>query len=104
MNERLSQGVIESSLTELNKTEEQPWNIQSDALYKEFQFSDFRAAFGFMTQVAWLAEAMNHHPDWSNSYNQVNISLTTHELGGISQRDFKLAKAINDLTHKRASG
>lgn len=102
MSERLSQGVIEISLAELNKTAEQPWNIQSGALYKEFQFSNFSAAFSFMTQVALLAETMNHHPDWSNSYNQVNISLTTHELGGISQRDFKLAKAINGLKHKRA--
>ncbi len=60
-------------------------------------FTSFIEAFGFISQVALLAEAQNHHPEWSNTYDRVEIYLTTHEAGGISQRDFKLAKCIDSL-------
>ena len=66
-------------------------------LYKEFKFVDFVAAFGFMTQVAMLAERANHHPEWFNVYNKVRISLTTHDADGISKRDFELAQEISKL-------
>lgn len=66
-------------------------------MYQEFKFPSFVAAFGFMTQVAILAEKANHHPEWFNVYNKVNISLTTHDAGGISTRDFALAKQISAL-------
>ena len=60
-------------------------------------FKDFVAAFGFMSQVALLAESMNHHPEWSNVYNRVEIALTTHDASGITERDFKLATQIEAL-------
>jgi 4a-hydroxytetrahydrobiopterin dehydratase len=62
------------------------------SLRREFVFVDFRAAFGFMTQVALMAERKCHHPEWSNVYNKVTVTLTTHDLGGISISDLHLAK------------
>ena len=62
-----------------------------------FTFGDFNAAFGFMTRVAILAEKADHHPEWSNVYNRVDIVLTTHDAGGLSQRDVDLARAIDAL-------
>jgi 4a-hydroxytetrahydrobiopterin dehydratase len=70
------------------------WSYESGKLHREFTFSDFIEAFGFMTRVALLAETRNHHPDWSNVYNRVVIDLNTHDVGGISDRDFDLAAAI----------
>lgn len=93
----LTQSAIDTALKELNKDSDKAWTIKEAKLYKEFKFSDFVAAFGFMTQVAMLAERANHHPEWSNVYNRVAISLTTHDAGGISQRDFLLAQDISKL-------
>ena len=62
------------------------------AIAREFVFADFAQAFAFMTQVALVAEMSNHHPEWSNVYNRVNIALTTHDVGGLSQRDIDLAR------------
>ncbi|MEM1156325.1 MAG: 4a-hydroxytetrahydrobiopterin dehydratase, partial [Pseudomonadota bacterium] len=73
------------------------WVIVEQKLYRLITFDKFVDAFGFMTQVALLAESADHHPEWSNVYNRVEIYLTTHDAGGISQRDFALAKKINDL-------
>ncbi len=66
-------------------------------LFREFVFTDFVDAFAFMTKVALLAERADHHPEWSNVYKRVTIHLSTHEVGGISDRDFKLATEINAL-------
>jgi len=66
-----------------------------DALHRSFRFADFSAAWGFMARVALLAEAQDHHPEWSNVYNRVEITLTTHDAGGLSVRDVRLAKAID---------
>ncbi|KAG7283428.1 hypothetical protein CRUP_031481 [Coryphaenoides rupestris] len=66
-----------------------------DAIYKELQFKSFNQAFGFMTRVALQAEKMNHHPEWCNVYNKVQITLTTHDCGGLSKRDIKMAKFID---------
>ncbi|MBI3661807.1 MAG: 4a-hydroxytetrahydrobiopterin dehydratase [Acidobacteria bacterium] len=74
------------------------WSIEKGMLHREFVFKDFCAAFGFMTQVALAAEAMNHHPDWSNGWNKVTINLMTHSAGGITDRDFKLAERIQELS------
>ena len=68
-----------------------------DAISKSFKFKDFNAAFGFMTRVALIAEQMNHHPEWFNVWNRVDITLSTHDAGGLSQRDVKLAKSIDAL-------
>ena len=73
------------------------WSIQDGALHREFVFKDFVEAFGFMTRVALAAEAMNHHPDWSNSWNKVNISLITHSAGGLTANDVDLATKIQAL-------
>jgi 4a-hydroxytetrahydrobiopterin dehydratase len=69
-----------------------------DAIQKSFKFPDFNAAWGFMSRVALLAEKMDHHPEWSNVYNRVEIVLTTHDAQGLSERDIRLAKAIDALT------
>jgi 4a-hydroxytetrahydrobiopterin dehydratase len=66
-----------------------------DALTKRFQFADFVSAFGFMASVALLAERLDHHPEWSNVYNRVDILLTTHDADGLSMRDIDLAHAID---------
>ena len=66
-----------------------------DAIQKSFQFADFNAAFGFMTRVALKADQMDHHPEWFNVYNRVDITLSTHDAGGLSERDIALAKAID---------
>lgn len=66
-----------------------------DAIQRGFRFADFSAAWGFMARVALLAEAQDHHPEWRNVYNQVDITLTTHDAGGLSVRDVRLARAID---------
>ena len=68
-----------------------------DALHRAFRFANFSAAWGFMARVALLAEAQDHHPEWSNVYNKVEITLTTHDAGGLSARDVRLARAIDAL-------
>lgn len=68
-----------------------------DAIAKEFRFADFNQAFAFMTQIALKAERMDHHPEWSNVYNRVSVSLSTHECGGVSQRDIDMARFIDTL-------
>jgi len=67
------------------------------AILRSFRFADFNEAFGFMTRVALLADKADHHPEWSNVYDRVEIELTTHDAGGLSQRDVALASAIDAL-------
>ncbi len=88
---------IETALATLNQKFAATWTIEEGKLYRAFKFPNFIAAFGFMTQVAMLAEKADHHPEWFNVYNKVNISLTTHDAGGISTRDFALAEQISAL-------
>src|SRR5262245_21848205 len=76
------------------------WQLDDGKLYREFIFDDFVGAFGFVTRVAIVAEAADHHPDWENVYRRVRIRLSTHEVGGISERDFALAGRINDILNK----
>jgi 4a-hydroxytetrahydrobiopterin dehydratase len=89
---RLTQAEITARLAEVPG-----WGIVDGKLQKTFTFASFVMAFGFMASVALLAEAMGHHPDWSNVYNRVTIALTTHDVGGISALDFTLAKKIADI-------
>jgi 4a-hydroxytetrahydrobiopterin dehydratase len=70
---------------------------EPDGIHRRFVFPDFNAAFGFMSRVALLAEKADHHPEWANVYNRVDITLTTHDAGGLSSRDISLAKAIDGL-------
>ena len=75
------------------------WKEEKNTLYRKFEFADFSEAFAFMTRVALAAEKMNHHPDWSNVYNKVEINLNTHDAGDIvTDRDRKLAAEIDKLT------
>jgi 4a-hydroxytetrahydrobiopterin dehydratase len=71
------------------------WSLRDGKLYRSIQFPDFATAFGFMTQIAFVAERMDHHPEWLNIYSRVDIWLTTHEVNGISEKDFILAARIN---------
>lgn len=74
------------------------WTRDGEHLKRSFRFRDFVDAFGFMARVALLAERADHHPEWFNVYNRVDIALTTHDAGGLSARDVALAKAIDALT------
>ena len=73
------------------------WAIDNKTIKREFIFDNFIDAFGFISKVALLSEKMNHHPDWQNTYNKVKINLTTHDKGGITTNDIKLAESINNL-------
>ena len=67
------------------------WSLRGEKLFRQYKFKDFAHAFGFMATAAVLIEKMNHHPEWSNVYNRVEIYLTTHDAGGITQRDLSCA-------------
>ena len=73
------------------------WQLHGDKLRRELRFADFVEAFGFMAKVALIAEAMGHHPEWSNVWNRVAIELTTHDTGGLSSLDLELAARIDAL-------
>ena len=73
------------------------WEIVNNTLYRKFNFKDFKAAFDFIKKVAILAEQHNHHPKWKNNYNVVEIELKTNELNQITNKDFLLAKSINNI-------
>ena len=73
------------------------WEFIEDGIEKSYEFEDFVSAFSFMTIVALEAEKANHHPDWSNVYNQVNIRLSTHDAGGVTDKDFDLARQIDSF-------
>ena len=81
----------------LLKEELPEWEIMDKRIKREWRFKNFLEAFGFITRVALLAESMNHHPEWSNVYSLVSIELTTHDLGGLSELDVKLAKSIDEI-------
>lgn len=68
-----------------------------EAITKQFKFGNFSEAFGFMTRVALLAERLDHHPEWSNVWNRVDVTLATHDAGGLTRRDVELAKAMDAI-------
>jgi 4a-hydroxytetrahydrobiopterin dehydratase len=68
-----------------------------DAISRTFTFKDFNAAFGFMTRAALIAEAMNHHPEWFNVWNRVDVTLSTHDAGGLTENDLRLAEAMDRI-------
>ena len=91
---RLTEGLRSESLAALPDWTYDPGR---DAITRRFTFKDFNAAFGFMTRVALLAEKADHHPEWSNVWNRVDIVLTTHDAGGLSARDIDMGRAIDAL-------
>jgi 4a-hydroxytetrahydrobiopterin dehydratase len=94
---KLDDAEIERRLCDLA-----PWRIEDGKLHRGYRFADFVTAFGFMTSAALVAEAMNHHPEWSNVYATVRVDLTTHDAGGITALDFELATKMEALA--RAHG
>ena len=92
MTTKLSESEIRSALRELSE-----WTVLNGKLHREYKFADFVHAFGFMTSAALVAEAMGHHPEWSNVYNRLTIDLTTHDADGISAKDIELARKLNTL-------
>lgn len=91
--ELLTTAQITSVLEILND-----WSYDDQSLVKHFQFDDFSQALAFMVRVGVLAEKMNHHPNWSNVYNKVSMRLSTHDAGGVTGKDVKLAQAIDLLS------
>ncbi len=89
---KLTAAEIKAHLAKVPK-----WTIKSGKLHRDFVFSDFIEAFGFMTSAALVAQSMNHHPEWFNVYAKVVVDLTTHDCGGISARDFTLAAKMDAL-------
>jgi 4a-hydroxytetrahydrobiopterin dehydratase len=81
----------------LDRLGEWDYDEARDALIRSFLFADFSEAFAFMTRVALLAEKMDHHPEWSNVWNRVDMLLTTHDAGGLSERDVRMAEAVELL-------
>ncbi len=73
------------------------WEYEDNAIHTAFEFEDFKEAFSAMTRIAFEAEKMQHHPDWHNVYNTLNITLSTHDADGVTDKDFELAKTIDKL-------
>lgn len=90
--QKFSPAEIQSALNERDG-----WELRDGRICKTFHFPSFVEAFAFMSAVALTAEKLNHHPDWSNAYNTVTIELTTHDVGGLSAKDFELAARIDAL-------
>jgi 4a-hydroxytetrahydrobiopterin dehydratase len=92
---KLSGNELDETIKRMNG-----WELKDGKLQKSFKFSNFIEAFGFMTRIALEAEKINHHPEWSNVYNSVTIRLITHDAGGITDYDVKLANIIDKINQK----
>ena len=88
----LTKDEIKSALPQLNN-----WKLLDDCIEKKFVFTDFLEAMKFMNAIATIAEEMQHHPEWCNVYNKVTVTLTTHDAGGITQKDITLAKKMDEI-------
>ncbi len=91
---------LEDTTVQTRLSEIPGWEFRDGRLHREFRFKDFVNAFQFMTESAKLAEKLQHHPDWHNVYNQVNVDLNTHDANGITDLDFQMAKGMNDSFDK----
>lgn len=89
---KLSDADVDKALKSLNGWAKA---VDREAIWKNFQFKDFNEAWGFMSRVALLAEKMDHHPEWFNVYNRVEVVLTTHDADGVSERDIEMAKQMD---------
>lgn len=98
---KLSDENINKMLIELNSNSIHKWIIRDNTLFKSYKFVDFVDAFGFMSRCAMISEKLNHHPEWFNVYNLVEVSLTTHEVSGLSEMDFKLANIMDGYSTDR---
>ena len=96
-NIKLGEEAHEQASIVLNASTEQEWTIENGKLAKSFKFKNFQQAFGFMTMCALYAEKKDHHPEWSNVYNKVDVQLVTHDVAGLSAKDFDLAKKMDAL-------
>ena len=76
------------------------WSVKDEKLHRDFEFESFNQAFGFMTRAAMEIEKMNHHPEWFNVYNKLQVKLSTHDAGGLTKLDFDLAEKIEDIVKK----
>ncbi len=83
--------AVQAALDELDG-----WSLRDGKLHRSFRFADFRTAFAFMTRAAFAAEAMDHHPDWSNVYDRVDVDLVTHDAGAITELDVELARRMQE--------
>lgn len=92
---RIEGEALHAAVADLNG-----WELREDllAIERKFKFADFVEAFGFMTRAAIWAEKLNHHPEWSNVYNRVEVTLTTHDVDGLSELDLKLAEKLDSLS------
>ncbi len=96
MNKKINQDEVKLKISRLKVA----WEISNDcnSIFTELTFKSFREAFSFMTEIALYCEKIDHHPEWTNVYNKVKILLTTHDLGGLSEKDFILANLIDSLS------
>jgi len=97
---KLTDKVIIENLAELNFDDEILWELKDGKLTKTFKFSDFQSAFGFMSMCAIYCEKINHHPEWKNIYNRVIVQLISHDVGGISFKDFDLGAKMDEIAEK----
>ncbi|MGB0897366.1 MAG: 4a-hydroxytetrahydrobiopterin dehydratase [Flavobacteriaceae bacterium] len=95
---RLTENEIDYNLTSLKG-----WSLEENEgrITKAFTFKNFTTAFDAMTKIAAVAEELNHHPDWYNSYNKLNVKLTTHDAGGLTMKDFELAQYIEEIANAK---
>ena len=93
--------LTEQEVSKFLKEHLKDWKFEKNTIVRDFKFKTFVEAFSFMTAVAFEAEKLNHHPDWSNSYNKVKIVLTNHEAGGVTQLDFDLAGTIDQIFSRK---
>ena len=89
---KLDKASIQERLKDL-----EGWDYKEEAIHTSLEFENFKEAFATMTRIAFEAELQQHHPDWTNVYNTLNISLSSHDAGGVTEKDFKLAKTIEEI-------
>ena len=92
---KLDKDTIEAKLLQFPD-----WEYYDDAIHSEFEFENFKDCFSAMSRIAFECEALNHHPNWTNVYNVLTISLSTHSANGVTEKDFKLAEAIEDIVEE----
>jgi len=95
MSHKMSDSEVQVAIVDLPE-----WKVVDGKLHREYQFADFVHAFGFMATASMAIEKMNHHPEWFNVYNRVEVDLTTHDAGGISAKDFALARVLDQIAGK----